>query len=447
MKRFLWLGFVLCLYLICSGCGETFRPIIVPNAPIFPNPRAAHTVISINDNGPVVPGTAMVIDVSGDTNISVTNVGTTPVHAVQQTAGQVLVVNQAVPGTLGASISKLNFNSILIAGNSTITLPPDSAPNFVATTESVQAYVTMPGFSPPSVGVVNTQSNSLTNTIPVGNNPVALAETPNALKLYVANQGDNTVSGFNVVDRSLRSVISGFNSPVWLAERSDSQRLYVLNQGNGTVGTVDTTSTAGPDTLIGTTPAAPGAAYMLYDGNLNRLFIPGGSELAILDAAPSVATVINGTPVIIPPVALSARTTSNDPCALTTVPTGVNTIAVTTLPDGSRAYVGSYYEAAVQGVNTICPQVTVIDAVSNTIKSNIAIPGFAAFDAFCSTTRLRLSMASAGDSSRAYLGSCDGGNVSIVDTTTDTYVVNIPAPAGSRFNNPPQSPVFLLAGP
>jgi hypothetical protein len=395
MKRFLWLGFVLCLYLICSGCGETFRPIIIPNAPIFPNPRAAHTVISINDNGTVVPGTAMVIDVSGDTNISVNNVGTRPVHAVQQTGSQVLVVNQSVPGALGASISKLDFNSILIAGNSTITLPPDSAPNFVATTESSQAYVTMPGFSPPSVGVVNTQSNSLANTIPVGNNPVAIAETPNALKLYVANEADNTVSGFNVVDRSLRSLISGFDSPVWLDERSDSQRLYVLNQGNGTVGTVDTTSTAGPDSLLGTTPAAPGAAYMLYDGNLNRLFIPGGSELAILDAAPSIPTVINGTPVFIPPVALSARTTSNDPCALTAVPAGVNAIAVTTLPDGSRAYVGSYYEASVQGVNTICPQVTVIDAVSNTIKSNIAIPGFAAFDAFCSTTRLRLTMASA----------------------------------------------------
>jgi DNA-binding beta-propeller fold protein YncE len=449
MKRFLWLGFVLCLYLICSGCGETFRPIIIPNPPIFPNPRAAHTVISINDNGPVVPGTAMVIDVSGDTDISVRNVGTTPVHAVQQTASQVLVVNQAIVGTLGASITKLNFNSILIAGTSTITLPLNSAPNFIASTESVQAYVTMPSFTPPSIGVVNTQSNALTNTIPVGNNPVALAETPNALKLYVANEGDNTVSGFNVVDRSLRSVIPGFDSPVWLAERSDSQRLYVLNQGNGTVGTVDTTSTAGPDSLIGTTPAAPGAAYMLYDGNLNRLFIPGGSELAILDASPTVPTVINGTPVIIPPVGLSARATSSDPCASTTLPAGVNTVAVTTLPDGSRAYVGSYYEAVVQGVNTICPQVTVVDAVSNTVKSNIAIPGFAAFDAFCSTptTRFRLTMASAGDSSRAYLGSCDGGNVSIIDTTTDTYVVNLPAPAGSRLNNPPQSPVFLLAGP
>ena len=68
MKRFLWLGFVLFAYLmIFSGCGDTFRPIIIPNPPTFPNPAAAHTVVSINDNGTIVAGSAMVIDVSGDT--------------------------------------------------------------------------------------------------------------------------------------------------------------------------------------------------------------------------------------------------------------------------------------------------------------------------------------------------------------------------------------------
>src|SRR5277367_5682279 len=100
MKRFLWLGFVVCVYLICTGCGDTFRPIIVPNPPTFPNPQAAHTVVSINDNGTVVPGSAMVIDVSGDTDVSEMNVGLAPVNAVQQTANQVLVANHSVSGPL-----------------------------------------------------------------------------------------------------------------------------------------------------------------------------------------------------------------------------------------------------------------------------------------------------------------------------------------------------------
>jgi len=52
------------------------------------------------------------------------------------------------------------------------------------------------------------------------------------------------------------------------------------------------------------------------------------------------------------------------------------------------------------------------------------IPGFAAYDAFCATTRFRLTMAAAGDSSRAYLASCDGGMVNIILTATESYIEN-----------------------
>src|SRR5271166_1230017 len=106
MKRFLWLGFVLFLYVICSGCGDTFRPIIIPNPPTFPNPAASHTVLSINDNAPPAsqtesaPGSAMVIDVTGDIDTSIAKVGLAPVFAVQQTAYQVLVANHSVTGAL-----------------------------------------------------------------------------------------------------------------------------------------------------------------------------------------------------------------------------------------------------------------------------------------------------------------------------------------------------------
>jgi DNA-binding beta-propeller fold protein YncE len=457
MKRFLWLGFVLCLYVICTGCGETFRPIIIPNPPVFPNPRAAHTVLAINDNGTVVPGSAMVVDVSGDTDMSVANVGLAPVHAVQQSASQVLVVNHSVTGAVADSITMLSFSSVIISGTTTISLPPDSAPNFVATTESRHAYVSMPGYVPPSVGVINTSSNSLVATIPVGKNPDAIVETPNSQKLYVANQGDNTVSGFNVLGQSQslsqRTINGSFNAPRWLIARSDNQRVYVLN-GNGVVSTIDITSTAGPDNVIDASVNVPGAAYMLYDGNLNRLYISWGSQLTIVDISQSTPVVLTGGPIAIPTVAPGSRGAS-DPCSLTSAQTLI-VAAVAALPDGSRAYVGSYYEDA---ADNICLQVTVIDAVSNTVKSSIAVPGFTAYDAFCSPSqsprapRFRIMMAAGGDSSRAYLSSCDGGNVNIIDTSNDTYIENLPAPIGSRppippdQQNPPQNPVFLIAGP
>lgn len=454
MKRFLWLGFALFLYVICSGCGETFRPIIIPNPPQFPSPAASHSVVSINDNGTLVPGTAMVIDVAGDSEASVANVGLAPVHGVQQSASVFLAVNHSVSGAQADSLTKLNFSGTVISSTSTISLPENSAPNFVATTESSQAYVLMPNYVDPttnaivpSIQVVNTTANNLVATIPVGNNPDAMAETPDTQKLYVANQGDSTIDGFNTADRSSRTVSGSFNGPLWLIARSDSQRLYVLN-GNGVVSTVDTSSTPGPDNMIDASVNVPGAAYMLYDGNLNRLYIPAGSQLTILDVSQSVPAILAGGPIAIPTVAPSSRGAS-DPCSMTS-PQPLTVAAVAALPDGSRAYVGSYYEDA---SDNFCPQVTVIDAASNTIKTYLAVPGFPAFDAFCSPAqsqrapRFRIMMAAGGDSSRAYLSSCDGGNVNFIDTSSDTYILNMSAPIGSRLDNPPQNPVFLIAGP
>jgi hypothetical protein len=555
MKRFLWLGCVLSVYVICSGCGDTFRPIIIPNPPIFPNPKAAHTVVAINDNGTVVQGTAMVIDVSGDTDVSVKNVGLAPVHAVQQTANQVLVVNHSVNGAAADSITKLNFSSTIISGSTTISLPANSAPTFVAVAPTdTTAYVTLPNYVPdpinnpgvvmPSVGVVSTQSNSVVATITVGVNPVALAVTPDKSKLYVANQGDGTISAFNTVDRSARTITGSLTyPPIWLVARTDSQRVYVLEQTTihglgGTLAWIDTTSTAGPDVLTETAISVPGATTMTYDPNLNRLYIPGGPQVAIVDVSQSLPQFLGGGPLTISPVLSSSRS-SNDVCS-TFSPTPVTAAAAAALPDGSRAYVGSYVEFQVNvtitgaaltsnGASTttynytlspgtpdllpgmvitisnvdstnfnpnntppsdfdgtftilsvgggafevtnaptdtylgggsgaapnVCPQVTVIDAASNTIKtSQITIPGFPGYEPFCSNTRFRMMMAAGGDSSRAYLSSCDGGNVNLIDTSNDTYIENLPAPVSNSRQpippnplNPPQNPVFLFAGP
>jgi DNA-binding beta-propeller fold protein YncE len=472
MKRLLWLGLVVAVYMICSGCGETYRPVIIPTPPTFPNPAAAHSVVTISDNGTTVAGSAMVIDVSGDSDVSVANVGLAPVHAAQQSTSEVLVVNHSVTGAASDSITKLNFSSMTISSTNTINLPANSAPNFVAVAPSdTLAYVTLPNFVPdpidfpgvivPSVGVVNTGTNNMVATIPVGNNPYALAITPNKSKLYVANQGNGTISAFNTIDRSSRPITGALtSSPIWLVARSDSQRVYVLEQGSGILATIDTTSTAGPDTLTQSAISVPGATTMTYDFNRNRLYIPGGQQLTIVDVSQSLPQSLAGGPIpacspgqtssCIPTVLPSSRS-SSDPCSLTSADT-LTVAAVAALPDSSRVYVGAYYEDT---NNNICPQVTVIDASNNTIKTpSIAIPGVPAYDAFCANTRFRIMMAAGGDSTRVYLSSCDGGNVNIIDTSVDAYIENLPAPLSTTrapippsTYNPPQNPVFLFAGP
>ena len=545
MTRFLWLGSMVLLILIWTGCGDTFRPIIIPNPPTFPDPRAAHTVLAVNDNGPISRGSVLVVDVSGDSEVSIADVGVAPVHAVQQASNQVLVLNQATTTTSANSLSKVFFSGTVINGTpTTISLPPNSLPNFVATTESSQAYVLLPSYVPdpvnnpgqvvPSVGVVSTISNALIATAPVGNTPLAMVETVDTKKLYVANKGNNTISGFNTVDRSLRNnpLLITSSPPIWLSARSDSQRVYVL-EADGTLAWLDTTSTAGPDALTEEpTIKVPTATSMLYDGKLNRLYIPGGPQMAIVDVSQSAPQLLKT--ILIPQIP-------------SVPPVDAFAVAVAALPDGSRAYVASVSTnpqpsqvsiSAVQGDGTnaiytytltgghdltagiaitvsgitapdgfngtvtiaavsgrscdqpaqtctfqtanttvtaqtavtglgsstidhLFPQVTVINTSGNTIKTTTSVAGFPDatilgspyFVPVCATTRFRFTMGAAGDSSRAYLASCDGGGINVIDTSTDSFLVNLAAPFSARppippnTESPPQNPVFLIAGP
>ena len=53
MKRFLWLGFVLFVYLVMSRVRRYVPPDYYSESSAFPNPAATNTVVSINDNAPL----------------------------------------------------------------------------------------------------------------------------------------------------------------------------------------------------------------------------------------------------------------------------------------------------------------------------------------------------------------------------------------------------------
>ena len=67
-------------------------------------------MITINDNGTVNAGSIMAVDVAGDSDSGNRNMGLNPVHAVQQSASQILVVNQSNSGLPQDSVSKVNFS-------------------------------------------------------------------------------------------------------------------------------------------------------------------------------------------------------------------------------------------------------------------------------------------------------------------------------------------------
>ena len=413
------------------GCGDVFRPVEIPVPQPSGDPKLYHFVMMINDNGSSNPGTALQIDVSGDSDVGEANMGRGPVHAALLPSGSRTYVANSLDDTVSvfSPAPPCFTNPCLVTGlgtPSTITLPAGAHPSFVHTAEFATMYVIMPNLAPPAVGVISAGTNVLLRQVPVGNNPVAMVETPNGRKLYVVNQGDNTVTVINSTDHSVAKTVAVGPSPTFAVTTPDSSAIYVLNEGNGTISEITTFT----DTVIATL-ADPGAGAnsLYYDTKLNRLYITNGTAntVTIYDAS----VVPPGVPTLIKTVSLGLAA-------------GFRAIRTTALANGSKAYILSYQDAA----GVVSTQLTAISELTNTVSATMSI-GTAAAD-ICADTPARFSVASSPESDRVYVAHCDAGAVYNLRTSDNVVVSKVSAPFSAQppVGNvpPPQNPVFLLAG-
>ncbi|MGO9211170.1 MAG: beta-propeller fold lactonase family protein [Terriglobales bacterium] len=370
------------LVLFCGSCGDVYRPVANPVLQPGGDPeRTAHALV-VSSNG-ANQGTAVIIDVSGDTAVGLFTVGRNPVHAAF-ISGTDYIVNQA----------DHNVNALIVpvAGsqtdpsNSIITLPgpttsapgaPSASPVFAAAA-GVKLFVTEPGLAPPSVADVSAASNSVSLHIPVGTNPVALVATPDGTQLYAINQGSNNVTViFPATDQVVGLPIPVGASPVWGAVSSDGTHVFIVNQGSNTVSVIDTTT----DTVISTLPVGAGPNYITYQATLNRAYVtsPAGNSLSIINN--NLGTV-------------QTLPMAGAPC------NGQHPISVTALADGSRVYVAD------DVTNSVC----VFNTINNTFTTSIPVGTTPVF------------IASNSDSTRVYTANSGSYDVSIIQTSNDTPV-------------------------
>ncbi len=472
---------VLGMILAGSGCGDTYRPIAIPIQPTPPTPAASHYVIALSTNGTCPPqtgencgrGASTKIDVSGDTSVGAAQVGLNPVHAIITPNGSSIFVANQMDDTVSF------YGPTTVTPVSSVSLPAGAAPVFLSATDNNSVYVANSGTN--TVSEISTTSEVIVRTMNVGPTPVALAELPNAQKVYVANRGTGTnpvngsVQAINTVDGSVIPIAnSSWNSPVWTVARTDNARVYALDQGTGVVSVIDTSV----DAVVGTASVQPGANFIFYDSNLSRLYVTNPVAQSL--------TVFNASSDTLPALGTISFAASSAACAN---PNGCIPLSVAALPDGSRVYVASYQisstcsePADTNPLGCITSQVTVIQAsnlavtksIALTLPDNVPNPPTTKPDtpviATCSAARFRLSAAASVDSTRAYVAYCDAGATAVIRTTPDTspgsqnggdYLVNnLSAPAGvcsvnannvntctSGSQPPSQNPVFVLQGP
>jgi len=437
-------AWVVLLGLLLTGCGDVYRPTIIPNTVPTPDPKNFHVAFTANLNGGANRGTTMQVDVSGDSNAGVTNVGVMPVHLAVQTAlaGQATRIWSANPGSDSVSTFVGAASTGAFGAVTTVNLPIGSHPLFVNSTEVGNMYVanSFLGAIDPitqkqpngNVMVIGATTQAITATIPVGLTPWAMAETPNGQKLYVANRDDNTISSINTVDQTVVKTIPLTGSPEWVVARSDSNRVYAVT-ADGNLVTINSEFTSAQQDSFSTEPVGTGASFLYYDGALNRLYIPfaGNSQVAIYDATkdpPALMTNVNLTAV--------PAGGGGAPCP----GSGCTPVSVTSLNDGSRAYVASYFVDSNPSdctqmlsqppVPCIASQVTVVNERNNTVSKVIPLPlAPISSTGNCAAARFRISAAASADNSRVFVSNCDGGWLSIVNTSGDSFVLNLPTPA------------------
>jgi hypothetical protein len=499
--------------LISISCGQVYRPVVIPVGVTPPNTSSFHAVFGIATNAAFNPGTAMQIDVSGDSDIGEANMGVNPTHAAiapnnarvyvasagSLYAGDTDTITAFTPASDSSIATGLGTVTTISMPNVGPTNPTTGVPewtcsylpDFVTTSQNTVVYVANYGaendttctpnpVSTDSVVSISAASGNISfiTYLPAGAHPVALAETPDALNLYVVNAGNNTVTDLSPADLSTLANISLPNTPIWAAMRVDGQRLYVLTQGDGQLYTIRTDTNA----IVSNEPVGgPGANFALYDKTLNRLYVvnPTAQSIYVFDATTDPPGII-GT--------VSMKTGANAPC-----PNGCTPVTVAALPDGSRFYVASYESETacpdpIVGSKNPCiiPMLTVYDANSLTVKpisgsllsgSSLSLLSTPVFQTgqyavltvnACAppatyapgTTRFRMFTAPSADSSHVYVGICDAGAVADISTATDTIsvgqnspdalITDLAAPfsAAPAVNGLPQlqNPIFLLTG-
>ena len=372
------------LVLVWLGCGNEFRPVASPIFPPGGDPQNQRQAIAVNNAGGAT-GTTTHIDVSGDTTVASHTVGKGPVHAAVVGGGAITFVANAGDDTLSAY-----FTTSAGSIPTTVSLPIGSVPVFLNSAEVPRMFVANSGLN--TVGIINASTAQLTDTVPVGNHPVALAELPNARKLYCANQNDGTVSVIDPLDKLVTATITVGSMPSYLVVNETGALVFVANQADGTVSVIDTV----PEAVTGTLVVGAAPNFLFFDRSLRRVYVTNSGDGTVSIIRTDVS----------PPVVMGG------PIAVGTTP-----LSVTALADGSRAYVAN------SGSNTV----SVISTGNNTVIKTIPVG------------TNPVSIASSSDSTKVYTANRGSDTISIIRTSDDTVVRNAPTSA-------PQ-PVWVLTAP
>src|ERR1035438_159371 len=192
------------------GCGDQYRPIANPIVSPGGQPQNTHFAYVLNYN-PLGHGSNTKTDVSGDTNLQVVTTGLGSVAQAFQgsVAGAIFVANRD-------SDTVSEFTLISTPSVINIGLYPGSRPVALAASSTTTMYVANSGTTSVcpltgSLSVINTASLVVSSTVCLGINPGPIVQLPNGGNVFIANQGDNSISVYSPTSLSVVATITAAN--------------------------------------------------------------------------------------------------------------------------------------------------------------------------------------------------------------------------------------------
>ncbi|MDP1699020.1 MAG: beta-propeller fold lactonase family protein [Xanthomonadaceae bacterium] len=272
-----------------------------------------------------------------------------------------------------------------------------------------------------TVSVIDTASNAVVATIPVGSNPRGVAVNPGGGFAYVTNVDSNTVTAINTTDNSVAATVPVGSSPQCVAVNAAGTLVYVANSGSSNVSVIDAIS----NTVVATVPVGVNPCGIAVDPTGDHVYVTSLNSNAVwvIDTAAntvSAAVAVGTNPfgLVVHPSGSNvyvANETSNDVSVIDTASASVvATIAVGSSPTGVAIdSTGNF----VYVTNIDSQTVSVIDTATNTVTATLTAGGALGGPvgiAIDPTGRF------------AYVANFGRNDVSVIDIATDSLVATIP---------------------
>ena len=280
------------------------------------------------------------------------------------------------------------------------------------------AYITNYGSN--DVSVIDTTTNTVISTVPVGINPTGVAVNKAGTKVYVANSGSHNIS---VIDTDTNKVISTLDvgaNPKGIAINSAGTNVFITHSNSpDSISYIDTATNnvysvpaqvyAGNPEGIATNPDGTKVYVTNDDGTVSIVNMTSTNSTEIPVGSLPVGIMVNpaGTKVY---VANSGSNTvsviDTDTNAVTaTVPVDNAPQEVAINPTGTKAYVTNF------GSNTV----SVIDTDTNTLISTVSVG------------RAPVGVAISQDGAKVFVSNYANNTVSVIDIATNnvTNTLNV----------------------